>query len=1015
MAMWLFKRKSRRKRGRASSISPDAASSETGPSTALPRSFTTPEDSAAVNASITASATGPHPSSSPIRRRPSERSTYDRNFSSSSRQPNKLQRRVRTYSFESGRADNLEMALNSYNRSAASGNPLHDYPVYRAPTLHHSQSQSKRDGRHLLSRTKSSKRRKNAHDREREAEIKAMSSVGNFASIDKRSRTVDFDPLRPAVEPWMGGRSVAKNQTMPHPDSFAARTARGEKKSKPKLSKKGKKQRDSDDISLPSAESIDSAMSSDSEQVSYVISPLATLAPKPTLRYASHPVRGAGGAMYGPAYKEFSHQLPRKLAMPIPEATLRAHKRVDDLANDMNASDLRELMERDMRRRERKRLSDQDRAARRLSRQAERQQRLVQHELEQQEQEMRDAPPSRSSPDMARGVLGREAAVFGIANDNTSAVVTSATRRDATPPPPSKEQQRSHLPSPPPEERISISDNGNEDVEMVAATHSESNASATSSRRRSPVEMFYRPDSSPVESLEVLPQPVPKDEIPRDIQANGNAEFVSAAVPTRTTSTLRKLAKLRKRLSNLSNSSTKSPAVSKASKSSANGSVRGHTRGAVSWTSLGGILRWASRSKRSNRSNSTRNISGSSGAITGNNSLTEKAEHEMTPEELLAATAAATEAALSGPKNPTPFHARAPLNTGVKPGVHRTMSRFREDLPEFLMSPPTSCKQSPEHSPVPEHANEGDSMSEIIDVESLPIQGVVTNTTTFMRDDESDEESIIMPPTTFHGQYHSVEPPVDESWLHVDADIVADPYQETHNEEDDIVADSLDPSPEPQQSLSLASIDSEGSWLSGGRAQRRRSTQPQRSLDNVSRSSYQRWTSNDHINNHSNYYNQAEQSLSALPSSDIEPEQDEDEDEVETVNGEADTSGLTKTETETDDQHVNESAHWGSVNERKVQVDTPLHTATLVKSHEGLLKTFYDGEEAEASPTSPVSPTSLDSENSPVSDGDFQALKGVQRATSVNLGRGHVRHISAGSAKLLEISSSPRNSFGGRS
>ena len=1008
MALWLFRQKSRRKRGRASSISHGAAYSETGPNTALPRSFTTPEDSAAVNASITASATGPHPSSSPIRRRPSERSGHDRNFSSSTRQPNKLQRRVRTYSFESGRADNLEMALNSYNNSAASGNPPHDYPVYRAPTLHHAQSQSKRDGRHLLSRTKSSKRRKNAHDREREAEIKAMSNVGHFASVDKRSRTVDFDPLRPAVEPWMGGRPVAN---MPHPNSFAARTARGEKKSK--TSKKGKKQRDSDDISLPSAESIDSAMSSDSEQVSFVISPLATLAPNPTLRYASHPVRGAGGAMYGPAYRELSHQLPRKLAMPIPEATLRAHKRVDDLANDMNASDLRELMERDMRRRERKRVSDQERAARRLSRQAERQQRLVQLEHEQQQQEMHDAPPSRSSPDMARGVLGREAAVFGTANDTTSAVVTSATRRDATPPPPLKEQQRSHLPSPPPEERFPVFDNGDEDVEMVVATHSESNASATSSRRRSPVEMFYRPDSSPVESVEVLPRPVPKDAISQDIEANDNADFAPAAVPTRTTSTLRKLAKLRKRLSNLSNSSTKSPTVSKASKSSANGSVRGHTRGAASWTSLGGILRWASRSKRSNRSNSTRNISGSSGAITGNHSLTEKAEHEMSPEELLAATAAATEAALSGPKNPTPFHARAPLNAAVKTGVHRTMSRFREDLPEFLMSPPRSRKASPEPSPVAEHENEGESMSEIMDVESLPIQGVVTNTTTFMHDGESDEESIIMPPTTFHGQYHSVQPPVDESWLHVDADIVADPYQDAHNEEGDIVADSLDPSPEPQQSLSLASIDSEGSWLSGGRAQRRRSAQPQRSLDNVSRSSYQRWTSNDHIKNHSNHYNQAQHSLSALPSSDIEPEQD-DEDEVETVNGEADTSGLTKTETETEDQRVNESAHWGSVNERKVQVDTPLHMATLAKSHEGLLKTFYEGEEAESSPTSPVSPTSLDSENSPVSDGDFQDLKGVQRATSVNLGRGHVRHISAGSAKLLELSSSPRSSLGGR-
>lgn len=512
--------------------------------------------------------------------------------------------------------------------------------------------------------------------------------------------------------------------------------------------------------------------------------------------------------------------------------------------------------------------------------------------------------------------------------------------------------------------------------------------------------MFYRPDSSPVESVEDLPQP--------DVQVSANdhaaQEFAvaKADLPARTNSTLRKLAKLRKRLSNLSNSSTKSPAVSKASKtskSSATGSVRGHNRGGVSWTSLGGILRWASRSKRS-RSNSVRNVSGSSGVITGSNSVTEKAEHEMSPEELLAATAAATEAALSGPKNLT-FPARAPLNPGAKPVMQRTTSRFREDLPEFLLSPSTSRV----HSPVQEieHENEGESMSEIMDVEPLPIQGAVT---TFMRDaeseseQESDEESIIMPPTAFHGQYHRVQPP-DESWLNVDADVGAGPHHlnrdDEHNEEDDVVADSLDPSPEPQQSLSLASIDSEGSWLSGGRAMRRRSAQPQRSLDNVSRNSYQRWTSNDHINNHSNYYGE---SLSVLASSDVEPDHEVDDDN-ETVNGEADTSGLTKTdanENELAHENENESATWGSVNERKVQVDS-LHTASLMKSHEGLLKTFYDGEEAEASPTSHLSPVSLDSENSPVSD-DFDS---VQRATSVNLGRGHVRHISAGSAKLLEM------------
>ena len=54
---------------------------------------------------------------------------------------------------------------------------------------------------------------------------------------------------------------------------------------------------------------------------------------------------------------------------------------------------------------------------------------------------------------------------------------------------------------------------------------------------------------------------------------------------------------------------------------------------------------------------------------------------------------------------------------------------------------------------------------------------------------------------------------------------------------------------------------------------------------------------------------------------------------------------------------------------------------------------------AAADPDSPISPISI---------GSKDAEAGVQRATSVNLVRQHARHISAGSAKLLEIS--PRNS-----
>ncbi|KIH88850.1 hypothetical protein SPBR_07240 [Sporothrix brasiliensis 5110] len=394
----------------------------------MPRSFTAPSGPVAA---------GPI-SSSPIRRRPSSRK-HQRP------EPNKLQRRIRTYSFESGRADNLEIGNAGTWKGAArrkpsipspphaNGGPLNGSAtdgiggntaqIERNPTLHH--SNSKRDGRQRMSRTKSSRRRKNADDRAREAKIKALSNPSNA------NDNCDFTPTRPAAESWTAGRPM-KRETMrvAHPNSVAARYAR-------KLPS---------DISLPMAESIDSAMSSDSDQVAFVISPFAALAPKPTLRYASQPRASApgNGGGYFPA-RSISQK--RKLSKPIPEATLTAHKRVDDLANDMNASDLRELMERDARRRDRRRVQDEERAARRLARQAEKH-RLQQGHLQSEQPAGANsarplAPAPRSSPELARGVLGREA--VGLGPGTTSAVVTSAVRRESPTPPPSTPSGRNSI------------------------------------------------------------------------------------------------------------------------------------------------------------------------------------------------------------------------------------------------------------------------------------------------------------------------------------------------------------------------------------------------------------------------------------------------------------------------------------------------------------------------------------------------------------------------------------------
>ncbi|CCC11693.1 hypothetical protein SMACR_04676 [Sordaria macrospora] len=307
-------------------------------------------------------------------------------------EPHKLQRRARTYSFSPGRHDSIVLgrkpSVEGKRRvtgpaatfQGPASTDLGRNVFFRVPTLH-----NKRDGDDLLRKKSSKKRRR--EDRAREAEIKAMST---------------FVPVRAATEDWMAGRPMKKDS----------------KRFKNGLGFRGQR---SSEVSLPVPGSLDSALSSDSEQISYKVSALNALAPRPTLRYATHPRQGSTNGEVGasPLAKKPS-QRQKTLVEPIPEATLKAHKRVDDLANDLSASDLRELMERDRRRRERRLQREQENAQTRLAKRVEKQRA---DDAEAQE-EGRESPPN-----LERGVLGREAVGLGI--DPESAVVTSSRIRES--------------------------------------------------------------------------------------------------------------------------------------------------------------------------------------------------------------------------------------------------------------------------------------------------------------------------------------------------------------------------------------------------------------------------------------------------------------------------------------------------------------------------------------------------------------------------------------------------------
>ncbi|KIH88851.1 hypothetical protein SPBR_07437 [Sporothrix brasiliensis 5110] len=374
--------------------------------------------------------------------------------------------------------------------------------------------------------------------------------------------------------------------------------------------------------------------------------------------------------------------------------------------------------------------------------------------------------------------------------------------------------------------------------------------------------------------------------------------------------------------------------------------------------------------------------------------------------------------------------------TGLVP--KRTLSRFREDLPDFLKSPPVSRIQSPEVQ---------EAVSPI--QAQMVTQGAVyssspTRNSSFVNN-SGDDESIILMPTGFHEAPQ--QPPSFDS-TSMGNNSTTNGTRDTPTSW--LQMEETEPSPEPQQSLSLASIDSEGSWLSGRTASRRRVSQMQPSLDSVSHS-FQKTATHQHHRERSWPSNgsthgqqpavsptEAELVSSAHGTMAVSCAQHMDDDESSIVLDDEYLSRLAHSSTgggsraimqrestgdmlpSSDDEldTVNGDGvdpRWGSVNEKRVDAAFVMsHRANLIQSREVLMTSFSDGEKgmdrSENPVDSPISPVSMASPISQTSSEFKEEEAGLQRATSVNLGRGHARHISAGSAKLLEITPSPRNS-----
>lgn len=300
------------------------------------------------------------------------------------------------------------------------------------------------------------------------------------------------------------------------------------------------------------------------------------------------------------------------------------------------------------------------------------------------------------------------------------------------------------------------------------------------------------------------------------------------------------------------------------------------------------------------------------------------------------------------------------------------MSKFREDLPErealpeLPLSPPDSRVQSPEADVVP------------------PIREYPEKKSVQLSDDPKVRYDT---PTSGFRSLRREETPT--SYRSIAA-----------------------PSPEPiaAMSQSLASIDSEGSWLSGGKGGSKRSSsnlphQPLRESASSLEKKYKEYSeSNEELGIAEDEY------FSRLtPGPEEEYKIHQRRSKTMPSSDEEDGGSIVSP--------TSEKSKWGAV----ARTPTVVHREPRAKSREGLLNDYSDADyDTDADLPFETAqedfPTTVQSRRKSYGfnqelENEVSAASDVRRATSIDLGKGHARRISAGSAKILNLT---KNSDGKR-
>ncbi|ORY18291.1 hypothetical protein BCR34DRAFT_596235 [Clohesyomyces aquaticus] len=684
-----------------------------------------------------------------------------------------------------------------------------------------------------LTRRKSSKKRKNDHVREEE--IRAMS--------------------------------------MPLPQKRPAGYSSGGM-----LRRESKKHKGSN-ISLPTHDSIHSSMSGGSEGHAFRVTALDMFSPRPKIRYSTQYYYSGSGPS---PTSNHSKNEPRKERIARGKDTEdgKRSKTIDDLADTLDAGALREILERDQRRRERKRKADDEKLRRRLERRVEKQ--------KAGEQGGTPATPRKE----ARGVVG-----LGIERD------TSTPMEDVRPSTPAKPQRLDTTALSPP----SVKDNSQLPTPMETPVEEPvvSDARAVRYSRAS----MASPPSSPVHTrgpsnISQMPE-LPSEKATREVPV----QSIEPGQDARTSGPLHPV------------ESTDTAATSQ--------KPSGRRRSSEG-RRMGVFTSWFRRGKRNSQDPNAPTPSEHSFSNTSRESMS---------------------------RQPLPAHLVAPPPQPIQirqhpSGVpHRTMSKFREDLPEFPLSPPDSRVQSPEATTASAiAARRGSHLPSGIRVDSnnSPMTGSRTDS--------------------------PVSPGVPAM---------------------------------PVMSQSLASVDSEGSWLSGKPLNRR--SQKSHIRNSVGSGTTARQNED---------FNASYEEL-GIPDDEyfrrLTPQPDERRQSAQSGDVFARKPSSTAiatmdlpAESDDEEQPVPTPAVRPSPPEEENLVEssvgrkpTIVHRQPRVKSTEALLSFFQaekpagENETQAASPDSPVDPDSPTSDNEPIVS--------LQRAQSVDLGKNHVRQLSAGSAKLLDI------------